>query len=94
MGIYQYGTWAAVLAGSTIILGAVYMLRMYQNVMLGEANALTASFTDIKGTERVVLFVSVLVIIIIGVYPNFLLKISESSVSELINFVNVKLAVK
>lgn len=94
MGIYQYGTWAAVLAGLTIILGAVYMLRMYQNVMLGESNSLTSTFTDIKGTERVVLFVSVLVIVIVGVYPNFLLKISEASVSELINFVNTKLAVK
>ena len=70
------------------------MLRMYQNVMLGESNSLTSTFTDIKGTERVVLFVSVLVIVIVGVYPNFLLKISEASVSELINFVNTKLAVK
>lgn len=94
MGIYQYGTWAAVLAGTTIILGAVYMLRMYQNVMLGESNSLTINFTDIKGTEKIVLFTSVLVIVIIGVYPNFLLKISEASVSELINFVNTKLAVK
>jgi len=94
MGIYQYGTWAAVLSGLTIILGAVYMLRMYQNVMLGESNSLTSSFSDIKGTEKVVLFTSVLVIVIVGVYPNFLLKISEASVSELINFVNTKVALR
>lgn len=94
MGIYKYNVWAAVFAGLTIILGAVYMLRMYQKVMLGEANSLTSSFTDIKGTEKVVLFVSVLVIIVVGVYPNFLLKVSEAPVSELINFVNTKLAVK
>ncbi len=93
MGIYQYNTWAAVFAGLTIILGAVYMLRMYQNVMLGETNSLTASFTDISGSEKIVLFVSALMIIVIGVYPNFLLHISEASISELINFVNTKLAV-
>ena len=94
MGIYKYNVWAAVIAGSTIILGAVYMLRMYQKVMLGESNSLTSSFTDIKGTEQIVLFVSVLVIIVVGVYPNFLLKISEAPVSELINFANTKLVVK
>lgn len=94
MGIYQYNAWAAVFAGLTIILGAVYMLRMYQGVMLGETNALTSSFTDIKGTEKVVLFTSVLVIVVVGIYPNFLLKISEASVTELINFVNTKMAVK
>ena len=90
MGIYKYNVWAAVLAGTTIILGAVYMLRMYQRVMLGESNSLTSSFTDIKGTEKIILFVSVLAIIVIGVYPNFLLKISEAPLTELINFVNNK----
>jgi NADH-quinone oxidoreductase subunit M len=94
LGIEKYNVWAAVIAGSTIILGAVYMLRMYQKVMLGESNSLTSSFTDIKGTEQIVLFVSVLVIIVVGVYPNFLLKISEAPVSELINFANTKLVVK
>lgn len=90
MGIYKYNVWAATIAGTTIILGAVYMLRMYQNVMLGESNSITSSFTDLKGTEKIVLFVSVLVIIVVGVYPSFLLKVSEAPVAELINFVNNK----
>lgn len=94
MGIYQYSAWAAAFAGLTIILGAVYMLRMYQSVMLGETNSLTSSFKDISGSERVILFVSVLVIIVVGVYPSFLLNISEASMNDLIGFVNSKLAVK
>lgn len=94
MGIYQYSAWAAAFAGLTIILGAVYMLRMYQSVMLGETNSLTNSFKDITGSERVILFVSVLVIIVVGVYPTFLLNISEASMNDLIGFVNSKLAVK
>lgn len=94
MGIYQYSAWAAAFAGLTIILGAVYMLRMYQSVMLGEANSLTNSFKDITGSERLILFVSVIVIIVVGVYPTFLLNISEASMNDLIGFVNSKLAVK
>jgi NADH-quinone oxidoreductase subunit M len=94
MGIYKYSTWAAAFAGLTIILGAVYMLRMFQSVMLGETNSLTNNFADISGSERVILFVSVLVIIVVGVYPSFLLNISEASMNDLIGFVNSKLAVK
>ena len=40
--------------------------------------------------SEIILFVSVLAIIVIGVYPNFLLKISEAPLTELINFVNNK----
>lgn len=90
MGIYKYNVWAAVFAGLTIILGAVYMLRMFQSVMLGESNALTASFKDITGTERLILFVSVIVILVIGIYPNILLNVSEASINSLIGFVNSK----
>lgn len=84
MGIYKYSTWAAVFAGLTIILGAVYMLRMYQDVMLGEVKSITATFSDINVSERIVLFTCVIVIIVIGIYPSLLLNVSEASVNELI----------
>src|SRR5690606_41492729 len=69
MGIYQYGFWYAVFGGLTIILAAVYLLRMYQKVMLGEVNAQTTGFADIKGTEWVGLVAVVVLVIGIGVYP-------------------------
>ncbi|WP_353125358.1 complex I subunit 4 family protein [Parapedobacter pyrenivorans] len=89
MGIYQYGIWYAALGGLTIILGAVYLLRMYQKVMLGEANTQTAVFIDIRNTEWVVLAVVVVLIIGIGVYPKPLLDLSEAAVTDLINKVGL-----
>ena len=53
-GVYEYNTWLSVIAGLTIILGAVYMLRMYQNVMLGETNENTVGFTDLHWSELAV----------------------------------------
>ena len=53
--VYQYQIWFAAIAGLTIIFGAVYMLRMYKNVMQGTVNELTATFKDISGTEVLVL---------------------------------------
>jgi NADH-quinone oxidoreductase subunit M len=89
-GVYQYNIWLSAVAGLTIIFGAVYMLRMYKKVMQGETNALTAVFTDITGSEKVVLGVICLLIIVIGVYPQSVLHISEASVTNLIDQVNQK----
>ncbi|MET3115230.1 NADH-quinone oxidoreductase subunit M [Pedobacter sp. CG_S7] len=91
MGVYQYSIWAAVFAGLTIIFGAVYMLRMYQNIMLGQTNSLTVTFTDIKGSEKVVLYIICALIIVLGVYPKPILNLSEAAVQQLIEQVNLKL---
>lgn len=91
IGIYQYSLWAAVFAGMTIIFGAVYMFRMYQNIMLGKTNALTIGFTDIRGSEQLVLYVICVLIVVLGVYPKPILTLSEASVQHLIEQVTQKL---
>ncbi|TCD02825.1 complex I subunit 4 family protein [Pedobacter psychroterrae] len=91
MGVYQYNIWIAAFAGLTIIFGAVYMLRMYQNVMLGKTNDLTIGFADIAGTEKVVLYTICALIIALGVYPKPILQLSEASVQHLIEQVTQKL---
>jgi NADH-quinone oxidoreductase subunit M len=91
MGVYQYNIWAVAFAGLTIIFGAVYMLRMYQHVMLGKTNDVTIGFADIKGSEQLVLVVICALIIILGVYPKPILHLSEASVQQLLEQVNQKL---
>lgn len=91
MGVYQYNVWVAVFGGLTIILGAVYMFRTYQNVMLGKTNELTIGFTDIRGSEKVVLYIICALIILLGVYPKPILQLSEASVQHLIEQVTQKL---
>ncbi|RQP16407.1 NADH-quinone oxidoreductase subunit M [Parapedobacter defluvii] len=89
MGIYQYGIWYSVFGGLTLILGAVYLLRMYQKVMLGDANAKTSDFADVRGTEWLVLAIIAVLVIGIGIYPKPLLHISEAAVTELIGKVSL-----
>jgi NADH-quinone oxidoreductase subunit M len=89
--VYSYNTWLGIIAGLTIIFGAVYMLRMYQKVMLGETNALTINFVDIKGTEKIVLYIICALIILIGIYPKPILHLSEASVQHLLEQINQKL---
>ncbi|HTD98389.1 MAG TPA: NADH-quinone oxidoreductase subunit M [Mucilaginibacter sp.] len=90
-GIFQYNIWFVAVAGLTMIFGAVYMLRMYKSVMYGETNALTITFTDISGSEVIVLGVICTLIIVIGVYPQPILHISEAAVNDLINSLNAKM---
>ncbi|SFC57615.1 NADH-quinone oxidoreductase subunit M [Parapedobacter composti] len=89
LGIYEYGIWYAAFGGLTLILGAVYMLRLYQNSMLGDVNAQTAVFPDVKGTEWAVLTILVVLVVGIGVYPKSLLDVSEAAVTDLIDKVNL-----
>jgi len=89
-GVYQYNIWLSAVAGLTIIFCAVYMLRMYKKIMQGETNALTVLFTDITPSEKLVLGIICLLIIVIGVYPQCILHISEASVQGLIEQVNQK----
>jgi NADH-quinone oxidoreductase subunit M len=90
-GVYRYNMWMGIVAGLTIILGAVYMLRMYKNVMQGETNAVTALFTDITLSEKLILGIICAFIIIIGVYPKPVLDLTEPSVTALMNSVNQKI---
>jgi NADH-quinone oxidoreductase subunit M len=89
-GIYQYSAWMAAIAGLTVILGAVYMLRSYQQTMLGEANMLTSTFTELTGSEKFILYSMIVLIFVIGIYPQPLLNISEPAVRQLLEQASIK----
>jgi len=90
-GIYYYNMKLAMVAATTIILGAVYMLRMYKGVMQGPTNDLTITFTDISGSEKVVMAIICTLIIVIGIYPQPILHLSEASVTQLVDMINQKI---
>jgi NADH-quinone oxidoreductase subunit M len=84
------GIWLTAIAGLTMIFGAVYMLRMYKQVMQGETNTLTATFTDISGSEKLALCIICVLIIAIGIYPQPILHISDAAVNHLYQIIQFK----
>lgn len=60
----------AVFAGTSIILGAYYMLKMFQNAVLGSPN--TKVFSEVTTKEYVVLGLICMVLIGLGIYPKLL----------------------
>ncbi len=91
LSVYSYNAWLGAIAGLTIIFAAVYMLRAYQKMMLGETNALTSTFSDISGTEKIVLYTICAMVIAIGFYPKPLLQLSDASVQHLLEQINQKI---
>lgn len=83
-GVYQYSAWLAAFAGLTVILGAVYMLRSYQAIMLGEANELTKKFIALSSHDKAVLIIISAAIIAFGVYPQPLTDLAEPAVKNLL----------
>ncbi len=85
-GVYQFSPIAAAFAGLTVILGAVYMLRSYQQIMLGENK--DSSFGVLARSEKLILVIICIVIIGLGVYPKPLNDIAEQASKDIL--MNIK----
>lgn len=57
----------AIFGGTTIILGAYYMLKMFQNAILGNTNR--KPFADLNTIEFSVLLILAIAVIFFGIYP-------------------------
>ncbi len=76
-GVYQYSATVAAFAGLTVILGAVYMLRSYQSIMLGDRKDSAIAFGSLEGTDKLVLYIVCFAVIAFGVYPKPLNDLAE-----------------
>jgi NADH-quinone oxidoreductase subunit M len=82
----QINIWFAILGGTTIILGAYYMLKMFQTSMLGETN--TKIFSDITLNEGISLTVIVAVLFFFGFYPKPIIDLITPSLESILVSIN------
>ena len=77
--------WYALLAASTLILGAAYTLWMVKRVMYGEvANQNVAELTDLNGREFIVLGILAIAVLLVGIWPAPLVDMMSVTVRELL----------
>jgi NADH-quinone oxidoreductase subunit M len=85
LGFFRVSPTLTVIAGLTIIFGAVYMLVMYKKSFFGPCtNPENQKLEDIKGREMVALIPLVALVIILGIYPKVILAPLDATVSHLI----------
>ena len=82
----QVNIWFAVLGGTTIILGAYYMLKMFQNVMLGETN--TKVFAEVTLNETIVFVILIAFLLFYGIHPKPIVDLVNPSVQEILTQIN------
>ena len=84
--LYNVNIWFAVIAGTTIILGAVYMLKMFQHVMLGEKT--DKVFKGITAQESVVFVIVITVLLFFGLYPKPINDLITPALQEIVTKIN------
>ncbi len=85
-GLFQMNVWYAAAAGISVILAAVYTLRMIQKVFYGNTNSLTEGIKDISLAEKLSLTVIVAFIFFLGIMPQPIIEFTKEAVSQLIAF--------
>ncbi|GAE65969.1 NADH-quinone oxidoreductase subunit M [Chryseobacterium indologenes] len=79
--VYDFNGTAAVIAGLTVILCAVYLLRFYGKAMFGEGDAAVLSTAkDLSGVEFSVLASLAVFVILLGIFPQPVIDMIGSSV--------------
>ncbi|MCA6436561.1 MAG: NADH-quinone oxidoreductase subunit M [Bacteroidetes bacterium] len=83
-GVYKYNAAIAGFAGLSVILGAVYMLRSYQHIMLGERIDNHNTFGALATSDKAVLIIACIAIVAFGIYPAPLNSMAEQGIKELL----------
>jgi NADH-quinone oxidoreductase subunit M len=87
-GTFQAWPWAAVVATSGIILGAAYMLWMFQRVMFGPITAVNAEMSDLSLREILTFAPLLAAAVWIGLFPTPIMNIMDKPVEKLVTQVD------
>jgi NADH-quinone oxidoreductase subunit M len=88
LGAVKFDFWIALVAATTLILGAAYTLWMVKRVIFGEiANDHVAALTDVNARELLVLTLLAVAVLWMGVYPKPFTDLMDASVAELLQHV-------
>ncbi|MFW5679166.1 MAG: NADH-quinone oxidoreductase subunit M [Pseudomonadota bacterium] len=85
VGVFQVNAWVAALAATGMILGACYMLWLYRRVVFGPlVREDLLAIKDMRRNEIAAFAPLVVLVIVMGVYPNLFLEPMAASVDALL----------
>ena len=96
LGAFEAGRWQGLLlALPAVVMGAVYMLYLIHRVLFGSLSELSEKISALSKREVFILSPLVLLVFIMGIFPNLFLQYSSKSLSHLNNNKNnYKLSIK
>ena len=91
LGFYKVSAIGTIIAGSTIIIGSIYMLNLFKKTFFGPVrHEKNRNLKDLDGRELTALLPLVAIVVWLGVYPKPVLGPIDSSVKDLISFMESK----
>jgi NADH-quinone oxidoreductase subunit M len=83
---FKASFWYSFLAAVTLMLGAAYTLWLVKRVVFGPVgNSHVAHLTDLNGREFIVLGALAIAVLVLGVWPEPLLKIMQPTIHHLVD---------
>jgi len=79
-GLFSYNIWMAAAGGISIILAAVYTLNMIQKIFYGNTTIVTDGAAEVSTGAKMMLIVLVIVVLVMGVYPQPMLQLTNDAV--------------
>lgn len=83
VGVFEVYPWLAAVGLLGILITAALFLKMLQALFFGELPGRWQDFTELRSSELAVLGALLLLVVVIGVYPSFLIDVIASSASVL-----------
>ena len=81
----------AFLASSTLIISAVYSLWLVKRVIYGELKTGLENSIDANFLEKTILFILALIILILGIYPDYLMSYMNITLQNITNNIIIKI---
>lgn len=84
-GAFQANPWISVIATTGIVLGAAYMLWLFQRIMFGQISDINSKMKDLKAREIAYLAPLIIVAFWLGLYPKPIMDILQQPIKKLVN---------
>jgi len=81
-GVFTYDALIGIIAGLTLVFGAVYSLRSYQLSMYGAPKF--PKFDDLSWNEWLTYFILLVIIVLFGIYPQAIIDFVSPSIDQLL----------
>ncbi|GBQ95304.1 NADH-quinone oxidoreductase chain M [Acetobacter nitrogenifigens DSM 23921 = NBRC 105050] len=85
MGAVHVSLWLALLAGTTMIMGAVYMLVLYREVLFGHVRGAVGLLRDLTAAEIAVLAPLAIVTLWMGVHPGSFTRLFDPAITHMLS---------
>jgi len=89
-GLFDFNIWFGVFGCLGIVVSAFYMLNMVQKTFFGKANVLAEQAKKMSDGQGIVLFVLVIAILFLGIYPEPVIHLTQSTVTDILSRMSLK----